>query len=100
VQERARGGSAAGLLLVAAAVVLAVSVCLCVALTWGHTDIDGLSWFGTLGRTVAACALGLVATSLLLCGVASRTPATPEAKPTRAVTLWTAVLLIGLAATP
>ena len=100
VRERARGGSAAGLLLAAAAV-LAVSVCVCVGLTWGHTDIDdGLSWFGTLGRTVAAYALGLVATSVLLWAVVSRTPATSEARPTRAVTLWMAVLLVGLAATP
>jgi hypothetical protein len=100
VQERARGASAAELLLVAA-VVLAVSVCVCVGLTWGHTDIDdGLSWFGTLGRTVVAYAVGLLATSLMLCVVASRTPGTPQARPTRAVTLWTAVLLVGLAATP
>src|SRR4029453_11286461 len=50
VRERNQEWSAAGLLLGAGAL-LAVSVCVCVALTWGHTDIDdGLSWFGTLGR--------------------------------------------------
>ena len=98
--ERSRGGSAAGLLL-AAAVVLAASVCVCVGLTWGHTDIDdGLSWFGTLASTVLPYAAGLVATSVLLWLVARRVPVVPGSGPTRAVLVWTAVLLVGLAATP
>ena len=100
MREWTRGGSAAGLLLVAA-VVLAVSVCACVGLTWGHTDIDdGLSWFGTLGSTVIPYAVGLVATSALLWLAAQRVPVVPLAAPTRGVLLWSAVLLVGLAVTP
>jgi hypothetical protein len=100
VWERAWGGSAAGLLLVAAAV-LAVSVGVCVGLTWGHTDIDdGLSWFGTLGRTVAAYALASWRPAC--CSAAWRAGLLPwpRPRPRCAVTLWTAVLLVGLAATP
>jgi hypothetical protein len=100
VREQARERSAAELL-AAAAAVLAVSVCVCVGLTWGHTDIDdGLSWFGTLSRTVVPYAGGLVATSGLLWAVLRRIPPVPTARPTRAVTAWTALLLLGLAATP
>ena len=100
MREWTRGGSAAGLLLVAA-VILAASVCACVGLTWGHTDIDdGLSWFGTLGSTVVPYAAGLVVTSALLWLAAQRVPVVPGAGPTRAVMLWSAVLLVGLAVTP
>jgi hypothetical protein len=100
VRERNEEWSAAGLLR-GAGVVLAVSVCVCVALTWGHTNIDdGLSWFGTLGRTVAPYAIGLLATSALLWAVLRRIPTVPAAAPTRAVLAWTAALLVGLAVTP
>jgi hypothetical protein len=84
-----------------AAAVLAASVGLCVGLTWGHTDIDdGLSWFGTLGRTEVPYAAGLLVSSALLGAVARRTPLVSTAGPTRAITASTAVLLVGLAATP
>ncbi|HEY6798418.1 MAG TPA: hypothetical protein VI248_27380 [Kineosporiaceae bacterium] len=101
--RRAGGGQVAvpvrDVALAVAGTVLTVGLCSAIEFT-SSTRSDGLSWFGANRRTVLPFVVGMAAVAGLQWHAAARLPRTGALRGTRSLLRASAVLLIGILATP